>query len=78
MEGDGGGQWSLKIGEGKAQSVDGPTDGFDMELRTRPELWMDLSNNDLNAAWAIMTRKVHLGGNAGLAMKLGPLFQVSE
>jgi len=57
--------------------VDGPTDGFDMELRTRPELWMDLSNNDLNAAWAIMTRKVHISGNPALAMRLESLFQVS-
>lgn len=78
MEGQGGGQWSVHIGDGKAEAQDGAVESFDMELRTRPELWIDLSNNDLNPMWAITTRKVHLGGNAGLAMKLGHLFQVSE
>jgi len=78
MEGEGGGQWAVRISDGKAVAEDGVPESFDMELRTKPELWIDLSNNDLNAMWAITTRKVHLGGNAGLAMKLGTLFQVSE
>ena len=78
MEGEGGGQWAIQIAGGKAESLDGTPSSFDTEVKTKPELWMDLSTNDLNAAWAIMSRKVHLGGNAGLAMKLGPLFQVSE
>jgi uncharacterized damage-inducible protein DinB len=78
MEGEGGGQWAVRIADGKAVAQDGAPESFDMELRTKPELWIDLSNNDLNAMWAITTRKVHLGGNAGLAMKLSTLFQVSE
>ena len=78
MEGEGGGQWAVRIADGKAEAQDGAPESFDMELRTKPELWIDLSNNDLNPVWAITTRKVHLGGNAGLAMKLGTLFQVSE
>ena len=78
MEGEGGGQWAVRISDGKAVAEDGVPESFDMELRTKPELWIDLSNNDLNAMWAITTRKVHLGGNASLAMKLGTLFQVSE
>ncbi len=78
MEGEGGGQWALRIADGKAETQDGAPENFDMELRTKPQLWIDLSNNDLNPMWAITTRKVHLGGNTGLAMKLGTLFQVSE
>ena len=74
MEGEGGGQWSVKVAGGRADSEDGAADPFDLELRTKPELWIDLSTGELNAAWAIMTRKVHLGGNAGLAMKLSELF----
>ena len=78
MEGEGGGQWSVRIAEGRAKADCGAPDSFDAEVRTKPELWVDLSNNDLNPAWAITTRKVHLGGNPGLAMKLGTLFQVNE
>jgi len=74
MEGEGGGQWSVKIAEGRAESEDGPADPCDLELKTKPELWIDLSTGELNPAWAIMTRKVQLGGNAGLAMKLSDLF----
>ena len=77
MEGQGGGQWAIRIGGGKAESQDGTPESVDLEVRTKPELWMDLSTNDLNPMWAITTRKVHLGGNTALAMKLGTLFQVS-
>ncbi len=78
MEGDGGGQWAVRIDDGKAETQDGAPESFDMELRTKPELWIDLSTGELNAMWAITTRKVHLGGNASLAMKLDQLFQVNE
>lgn len=78
MEGDGGGQWSIKIADGHAESTDGPVEKFDAEVKTRPELWMDLSQGDLNPVWAITTRKVQLGGNPALAMKLGSLFSAAE
>jgi putative sterol carrier protein len=78
MEGDNGGQWSIRIENGRAESQDGPPDGFDAEVRTKPELWMDLATGDLNPIWAVTTRKLHLGGNAGLAMKLSSLFSAEE
>ncbi|MEX0801554.1 MAG: SCP2 sterol-binding domain-containing protein [Dehalococcoidia bacterium] len=78
MEGDGGGQWAISINDGHAIALDGPPESFDTEIRTKPEFWIDLSSNDLNPMWAITTRKVHLGGNASLAMKLGQLFSVDE
>lgn len=78
MEGDGGGQWSIKIGNGRAESSDGPAESFDAEVKTKPELWMDLSQGDLNPVWAITTRKVQLGGNPALAMKLSSLFSADE
>jgi len=78
MEGDGGGQWALEIASGKAEAQTGALDQFDIEIKTKPELWMDLTSGDLNPALAIMTRKVKLGGNAGLAMKLSELFSAEE
>ena len=36
-------------------------------------LYQDLDEFD-NAMWAITTKKVKIGGNAGLAMKLSDLF----
>lgn len=77
MEGEGGGQWAINIADGRAEAEDGAPDKVDTEVRTKPALWMDLSTNDLNAAMAIMTRKVHINGNPGLAMRLESLFQVT-
>jgi hypothetical protein len=78
MEGPGGGKWALKIGGGKAEAEEADPGSFDVEVRTKPELWIDLTTNELNPVWAITTRKVQLGGNSSLAMKLGPLFQVNQ
>lgn len=74
MEGDGGGQWTLAIAAGKADAGDGEAASHDVEIKTKPELWIDLTNGELNPALAIMTRKVKIGGNAGLAMKLSDFF----
>jgi len=74
LEGPGGGQWRLKMSNGRAECEDGEGFEHDVEIKTKPELWMDLASGDLNPPMAIMTRKVKLGGNAGLAMKLGSLF----
>jgi putative sterol carrier protein len=74
MEGDGGGQWALAIADGRADTTDGEASEHDIEIKTKPNLWIDLTTGELNAPMAIMTRKVKIGGNAGLAMKLSDLF----
>ncbi|HVP05489.1 MAG TPA: SCP2 sterol-binding domain-containing protein [Dehalococcoidia bacterium] len=79
MEGEGGGQWNLNIADGRADSADGaPPAAADIEIKTKPESWIDLSTGDLNPVWAITTRKVQLGGNMALAMKLSELFSAEE
>ncbi len=77
MEGEGGGQWAINVANGRAEAQDGAPEKVDTEIRTKPTLWVDLSNKDLNAAMAIMTRKVHISGNPALAMRLESLFQVT-
>jgi putative sterol carrier protein len=74
MEGAGGGQWAMRIGDGRADTAEGPAEPHDCEIKTKPALWMDLASGDLSPPIAIMTRKVKLGGNVGLAMKLSGLF----
>jgi len=78
MEGEGGGQWHIRIADGKAEAADGPAEPHDSEIKTKPQLWVDLSSGDLNPPIAIMTRKVKLGGNPALAMKLSDLFSAAE
>lgn len=74
MEGEGGGQWNMRIGDGRADTADGAANPYDCEIKTKPALWMDLASGDLSAPVAIMTRRVKLGGNPALAMKLSGLF----
>ena len=74
MEGDGGGQWALEIAGGKAVAQTGALESSEIEIKTKPQVWIDLTTGDLNAMWAITTKKVKLGGNMGLAMKLNELF----
>jgi putative sterol carrier protein len=73
IEGPGGGLWRIKIADSRGSCEDGDGE-YDAEIKTKPEHWMDLASGDLNPPMAIMTRKVKLGGNAGLAMKLGSYF----
>jgi putative sterol carrier protein len=80
MEGDGGGQWNLRIGDGRADSSDGSVDSPDIEIKTKPESWIDLSTGDLNPMMAVMPPfgKVKLSGSLPLALKLGELFSADE
>jgi putative sterol carrier protein len=80
MEGDGGGQWNLRIADGRADSSDGPAESPDIEIKTKPESWIDLSTGDLNPMMAVMPPfgKVKLSGSMPLAMKLSELFTAEE
>lgn len=81
MEGEGGGQWSLAIADGRADSADGaPPADPDIEIKTRPESWIDLSTGDLNPMTAVIPPfgKVKLSGSLPLAMKLNHLFSAEE
>jgi putative sterol carrier protein len=82
MEGEGGGQWNISIGEGRADSGDGaPAADPDIEIKTKPAHWVDLSTGDLNPMMAVMPgpfQKVSLKGQMPLAMKLSELFTAEE
>jgi putative sterol carrier protein len=82
MEGEGGGQWNIEIAAGRADSGDGaPPGNPDIEIKTKPECWIDLSTGDLNPMTAIMPgpfNKVKLSGSMPLAMKLNQLFSAEE
>ena len=79
MEGEGGGQWAMPIADGKAESAGRRA----RELRHRDQdeagaLDRPLEQRPQRRCGRSPTRKVHLGGNAGLAMKLGTLFSAEE
>lgn len=81
IDGDGGGQWSIKIAEGHASSQDGSAETHDVEIKTKPENWIDLTTGDLNPITAVLPgpfQKVKISGNMGMAMKLSEFFSAEE
>jgi len=78
---EGCGQWNIAIAEGHAASSDGSAENPDIEIKTKPENWIDLSTGDLNPMTAVMPgpfNKVKLSGSLPLALKLGDLFSAEE
>jgi putative sterol carrier protein len=81
MEGEGGGQWAINIGEGRAEASDGAAAERDIEIKTKPEMWIDLATGELNPILAVAPgpfQKVKVEGNLGLALKLSDLFSAEE
>lgn len=81
IDGDGGGQWSINITEGRASSQDGSAETHDVEIKTKPENWIDLTTGDLNPITAVLPgpfQKVKISGNMGMAMKLSEYFSAEE
>jgi putative sterol carrier protein len=82
MEGEGGGQWNVAIADGRADSAEGaPPSDPDIEIKTKPSNWIDLSTGDLNPITAVLPgpfQKVSLKGQMQLAMKLSELFSAEE
>ncbi len=76
LEGPGGGQWTLRVADGRAETADGPVPDPSLEIRTTPVMWTDLTTGEANPAMAIATRKVQVQGNLGLAMQLNTAFGV--
>ena len=77
LEGEGGGQWTLAIAEGQCTAEEGSPDKADIVFHTKPAYWLDLQIKDLNPLWAVLTRRLSLKGNRGLALRLEKLFQIS-
>lgn len=77
LEGEGGGQWTLQIGEGHCRSSEGLLHHANVRFTTRPAHWLDLQTKELGSLRALLTRRLRIKGNFRLALKLDRLFQIS-
>jgi hypothetical protein len=77
LEGEGGGQWWVAIDRGECASGEGLPALADCRFRTRPAYWLDLQTKELNPLWALLSRRLRLGGKIGLALKLDKLFAIT-
>ena len=74
--GDGGGDWNVKIADGKADIAQGKADSPTIVLTAAAADWLALMNGQMNGQTAFITGKLKIQGDMTLAMKLESLFQL--
>ncbi len=74
--GDGGGDWNVKIADGKADINLGKADSPTIVLTAAAADWLALMNGQMNGQTAFITGKLKIQGDMTLAMKLESLFQL--
>ncbi len=74
--GEGGGEWYVKIADGKGEIAKGKAQNPTIVLTAGAADWLDLMNGKLNGQTAFLTGKLKIQGDVTLAMKLESLFNL--
>lgn len=73
LGGDGGGQYWLRIADGKAETGAGLIDNPKMTLKATADDFHNIISGKMNPMQAFMTGKIKVQGDTSLAMKLMPM-----
>jgi len=74
ISGDGGGNWTVVVADGKCTAEKGEHDSPDVTISASDKNFLDFMNGDLNPNSALMTGKVKIKGKIALAMKMDKWF----
>src|SRR5947207_4572942 len=75
LSGDNGGQWYVRIKEGKAEVTKGTASSPNMALSMSASYYVDMIVGELDGQMAFMSGKLKVSGDMGLAMKMQSLFK---
>jgi epoxyqueuosine reductase QueG/putative sterol carrier protein len=66
LTGDGGGQWWLRVAEGRCQVEPGNAEGPDLTVRCTAKLFLAIHREESSAVLALLLGRIRLGGNRKL------------
>ena len=74
LAGEGGGQWTATIADGKIELVEGTTAPPDATFKMKAEHFLGIVNGKINPIAAFMQGRVRVEGDMSVAMRLQSLF----
>lgn len=74
LEGEGGGQWHVAVGDGRCTVHPGPAPAPQVVVCCRAADWLSIVNGALDPDGAFMTGRLRIKGNVALALELKDLF----
>lgn len=74
LSGSNGGNWFIKINDGKCEIGKGSVDKADVTFECSDETWVALSNKKLGGMRAFLSGKLKVDGSHGTAKKLDEIF----
>jgi putative sterol carrier protein len=74
LEGEGGGQWHVAVGDGQCAVHAGPAAAPQVVVRCRAADWLSIVNGALDPDNAFMTGRLRIRGDVALALALKDLF----
>lgn len=70
ITGDNGGEWHVKLADGKAEVTPGKADSPNITLTVTDENWIAIVTGKMSGQTAFLTGKLKIQGDMSLAMKL--------
>ena len=74
LAGEGGGQWTATIADGKIEVVEGAGDPPNTTFKMKAETFLGIVNGKINPIGAFMQGRVRVEGDMSVAMRLQSLF----
>jgi len=74
FEGAGGGDWAMRIANGRCEVRPGTIEPADLVIRTSATYFLAVHRGEANPVWGLLTGRIRLGGRRGLFLHMPRLF----